>query len=291
MRRALRLIVLAAAALLLASCSFTRLAYMNAALAYTNATPVLAWMVGDYVELSGAQKDWVRERLGRGFAWHRAEQLPEYRRFFETVLKQAEDTISVEEARAGYREVRTLYHRLLERMAPDIADFLLQLDAEQVAQMERKFGDDNRKVAREAAQGSPEARRERRLKRYLDHIEEWTGRLSGPQHGLVAERVAAMEDPVEERVADRRYRQGEILSLVRNKPPREQAIAALKRLLVDTESWRQPRYLQKLRERDEKLFAMIAALSQTLTPEQRDHFQKRVRGFMRDITELTASSN
>ena len=40
---------------LLAACSLTRLAYSNAALAYANATPVLAWMVGDYIEMSDFQ--------------------------------------------------------------------------------------------------------------------------------------------------------------------------------------------------------------------------------------------
>lgn len=290
MQRIFRFLALAAAALLVAACGLTRLAYSNAALAYSNATPVLAWMVGDYVDLSGMQKDWVRERLARAFAWHRSEQLPEFRRFFETVLKQAEDTINADEARADHRQLRAHYLRLLERMLPDIAEFLLHLDPQQVAQMERKFADDNRKIVKEATRGSPEERRERRLKKFFDHIEEWTGRLSGAQRDLVAERVAAMEDPLEDRLADRRYRQGEILSLARNKLSRGEAIAALKRVLVDTETWRQPRYLQKLRERDEKLFEMVAALSETLTPEQRAHFQKRVRGFMRDITELTASA-
>jgi hypothetical protein len=45
-----------------------------------------------------------------------------------------------------------------------------------------------------------------------------------------------------------------------------------------------------MRSRDERLFEMIAALSATLSPEQRAHFQKRMRGFMRDITELTAAT-
>ena len=83
MRRLRSLIVLALAVFLGAACSFTRLAYMSTSLAYGNATPVLAWMAADYVDMSGDQKDWVRDRLTRAMAWHRAQELPEYRRFLE----------------------------------------------------------------------------------------------------------------------------------------------------------------------------------------------------------------
>ena len=81
------------------SSAFTTLAYNNAALAYSNLGPMLTWMVDDYVDMSGQQKGWVRERLTRAMAWHRAEELPEYRRFFEWVIEKSDDGISADEAR------------------------------------------------------------------------------------------------------------------------------------------------------------------------------------------------
>jgi hypothetical protein len=280
----------AAAALLLASCSLTRLAYSNAALAYLNAPPVITWMVGDYVDMSDGQKHWVRERLLRAFAWHRARELPEYRRFFERVLEQARDSISVEEARADYADLRAFYHATLERLLPDLADFLLQLDSAQLQQLESKFDADNRKILRDSVEGTPEERSDKRVRRYVDNIEEFTGRLSRAQRELVQSRVEKLDELTGERVADRRLRQAEILALMRRNPSREQVIAELKRLLIDTESWRRPEFVAKLKSRDQQLHEMVAALSATLTPEQRERFQGRVRGFMRDIAELTASS-
>ncbi len=256
-RRTLHLAALVLAALLVASCSFTKLAYMNAAFAYSNATPALTWLVDDYVDLSGAQREFVRERLARAFAWHRADELPEYNRFLESVLRQVEDNLTVEEARSDYRELRERYHRLLDRVLPDAAEFILQLDGEQAAQMERKFAEDNRKMLNEATRGTPAARLERRVKRTLEHLEEFTGALDSAQRELVARHVAAMEDTYRERLADRTYRQNEIVAL---------------------------------RAREEKLFGMLSALSASLSAEQRAYFQKRVRGFMRDISGLAAGS-
>ena len=72
------------------SATLTRLAYNNAAMAYSNLGPMLTWMVDDYVDLDGAREDWVRVRIDRVLAWHRAEELPRYRALLETMLAKSE---------------------------------------------------------------------------------------------------------------------------------------------------------------------------------------------------------
>jgi hypothetical protein len=289
MRRFLNLVVLALAALAAAACTLTQLAYSNIGLAYNNAPPVLAWMVSDYVEMSDEQKDFVRDRMTSAFAWHRARELPEYRRFLEKVLAQAEDNITVEEAAVDYREMREHYHRAIERLLPDMAEFLVRLDSLQAKQMERRFAKDNKKVATDTNETPGEDRQEKRVERLVTHLEQFTGSLSDAQRSMVAGFVAAQPEFTEERLADRRYRQDAILQLVKSKPSREEATAELRRLFVDTESWRSPDYRRKLRQRDTAFFGLIARLSASLSPEQRTAFRNRVRGFMRDITEITAS--
>jgi hypothetical protein len=166
----------------------------------------------------------------------------------------------------------------------------VQLDSEQVAQMERKFSSENRKIVKESVAGTPEERAAKRAKRFVENLQEWTGGLSRSQRELVASRLKPMPELIEERLADRGYRQSALLALARSRPMREEAIAGLRRLVIEPESWRRPEYRQKLRERDEQLFEMIAALSTTLSAEQRANLQERLHGFMRDITELTASN-
>jgi hypothetical protein len=289
-RRFAMLAALAAAALAVASCSLTRLAYSNAPFAYANAMPMLAWIAGDYVDLSGEQKDSLRKRLKKAFAWHRAEELPEYRRFLESVAEKSAGAVSVEDVRAAERDLRTYYNRTVERVIPDIADLLLALDADQVSQLERKFAADNDKLVRESKEDSREERREARAAKFIGNVEEFTGRLSSSQRDLVRARLAGGGDLTGERLTDRRYRQGEALAMIRAKVPRERMIAGLKRLLIDTDEWRSPLFQMKLRERDERMFELIAALYGTLTPEQRANLQDRLHGFIHDIAELTASS-
>ena len=289
--RSVRILLTIAACLALSACAaLTKMAYSNAAMAYSNLAPMATWMVDDYVDLHGTQRDWVRERITRVMQWHRSTELPAYRRFLEHVLQESTEPFTVQEIAEAYADLRTSYHRMVEHMLPDVADFFMQLDVDQVAQMEKKFADDNRKFVRDSVKGTPEERRDRRIRKLVDHLDGWLGSVSDAQKRLIDERYLALPDYVEERLADRRYRQGEILNLIRTRPGKDAVVAELRRLLIDTESWRRPEFKQRMRERDQRMFEMFAALSATLSPEQRAHLQGRIKRYVKDINTLTASS-
>ena len=290
--RSVRSIVVACVVLGLAACSsatLTRMAYNNAALAYTNLAPMLTWMVDDYVDLDGGREDWVRGRLDRVLAWHRAEELPRYRALLQSILEKSEAPFRVEDIAAKQREIRAGYHRVLEHVIPDTAEFLATLDSGEAAQIERKFIEDNRKYVKESVRGTPEERIDRRAKRFIGHLESWVGSLESPQRALVFERYRDLTDLSEELLGERRFRQGETLAMLKARSSRTQVEASLKKIFINTESWRRPEYQQKLRERDAKVQAMIADLSATLTDRQRAALQKRIGGLIRDIDNLTST--
>jgi len=287
MRRAFSAFALALLCLLASACSLGRLAYSNPEFAYKEAPPALAWMVGDYIDLSGGQKDWLHDRVRAAFAWHRAQELPQYERFLDRMLNEAADGISVEEARGANKELREYYNRTLDHVIPDIADLLLGLDAEQAAHLESRFTRDNQKMVKEATEGSAEDRAGVRAKKYLAHIEEFVGPLSESQRAIVVRHARNYDEAAQLRLADRQHRQVETLRMIRTRVSRDEMIAGLHKLLVDTPSWRDPEYRKRLAARDEELFAMISELSATLTKEQRTHLQARVRGFMKDMQTLS----
>lgn len=285
MRRLLARALLAAlVALLAAACSsVTRVAYDNAPFA-------AAWMVDDWFDLHDGQRDWVKERLARLHGWHRASELPAYERLLAATAARAARGLSADDARQVHREMRALWLRLVRRAIPDMADFLLQLHPEQVVFLARKFDEDNERTVRESVRGTPQERLERRQKRYLERIEDWTGRLSGPQRDLVRARVAAMGDLTGEWLGDRRFRQSETIALLRSKPTRAELEAGLTRLLVDSDSWRRPEYVAKMKARDEQVFAMVADLDATLTAEQRGRLHRRLAGYAADAAYLAVAN-
>lgn len=293
MRRLARFVALLALAVAFAACSsatITRLAYNNAALAYENLGPMLTWTVDDYVDIEGAREDWVRVRIDRVLAWHRAEELPRYRAFFESVLAKSGAPYRMEDIGTHQRELRVAYQRVMAQVIPDTAEFLSTLDSVDLAHLERKFEEDNRKWMRDTVKGTPDERLERRTKRFIGHLESWVGPMEDEQRALVAARYRGLGDFSEEIMGERRFRQTELISKLRARTPRADLEATLRRLWVDSDSWRRREYAAKLRARDAVLHAMIADLSATLSERQRAALGKRIRAFLRDISTLTAST-
>ena len=280
MSRVSRFALLALLALVLAGCSVARVAY-------TNAPPAIAWVVDDWFDLQDGQKDWVKDRAARLVAWHRTSELPEYERFLQEIAVRVSRGIREDDARWAFLGARNLYRRAMERMLPDMTDFLLQVTPEQVAYLEKKFDKDNEKAFAEAG-ATPKERAERRAKRFVERLEDWTGRLSGPQRELVAARVKAMPDITDDWLADRQKRQGELVTLLKAKPAREAMNAGVRRLVLDWDSLRTPAYAGKMRQRDQESFALMAALDATFDAAQREHIQKKVRGYAADVAYLMA---
>lgn len=281
MSRAARLLLLAAAFALLAGCSVARIAY-------TNATPAVAWVVDDWFDLQDNQRDWLKERVGRLLAWHRESELPETERLLQETAMRAARGLTADDARWAYQSVRTLYRRTMSHAIPDMADFLLQVKPEQVAHLERKFAEDQEKAIKDSLKGTPAERATRRAKRFVEGMEDWTGRLTSAQRDLVTSRVKAMPDITEDWLADRRHRQLGVVAIAKARGTREATVAGLQHLLLDTDAWRRPDYIAKLRARDEQVFALVAALDATLDAEQRARLQKRIRGYAADVAYLMA---
>jgi hypothetical protein len=281
LRRAL--LLAAVAALAVACSSLTRVAYNNAPFAAT-------WMVDDWFDLHEGQREWVKGRLELYVAWHRASELPAYEKLLQDTAARAATRLTEEDMRRAWREMRALYQRAVRQAIPDMADFLRQVRPEQVEHLERRFAEDNEKMIKESLRGTPRERREARAKRYVERIDDWTGRLTAAQRDLVGAHVAAMDDLAEEWMGDRRFRQSETLGLLRSRPSRDGLIAGLTRILIDSDSWRRPEYVAKLRARDEKVIAMLAALDATLTGEQRSKLHRKLGGYAADVAYLMVAN-
>ena len=270
-----------AVALLAVACSLGKVAY-------NNASPVLTWMADDYFDLSGGQEQWVRGRLAKAIDWHRGTELPEYQRFLREALTRTERPVTLADARWAHSGLRAYYQRLATHLLPDAADFIAQLEPDQAGHFERRFGEESQKIVRQQLPSDPAEREARRLKKMISQIETYTGRLNPQQREYVAGRVHVMTDVTELRLEDRKARQQRIVNLVRSKPAKPEMIAELKRVFIETESWRKPEYVAKMKERDEQLLEMTVGLAAMLTPEQKANVQRKLRAYLSDVTSLMA---
>jgi len=281
-RKILALAAVAATAIALGACTVGRFAY-------NNASPVVTYMVDDYFDLSGNQEGWVRTRFERLQAWHRTHELPAYEQDLRNAVSRTERALTIDDARWVNKTLRGYYKRMVEQALPDMADLVMQLDAEQAQHFEQRFAKESAKIERETAKGNAAEREKKRAEKLVDQVETYTGRLDEHQRDLVHARVHFMTDVSALRLADRQRRQQLVVELVRSKPSKPEMVNGLRKLLVDTDGWRNPEYTKAIARRDEEMAEMMVQLAATWTPDQREHVQKKLRGYLTDVSALIAA--
>jgi hypothetical protein len=275
---ALKLAGALAAAWLLSSCTAMRMAY-------DNADTYLHWKATGYVDVRGADSDELDERIDAFLDWHRAKALPQYARIARDGSSRVGKGLSPEDLVWGYDSFMAQAREGLRAGAERIAPMLDRLNAQQLAHLEKRFAEDNRKFARENLRGSEKDRRKRRAKRAADRLEEWVGKLSPAQLervGQYADRAPLMDDL---RDRDHKRLQSELLAMLR-------AREAQKRLpdaVANYERGREPAYVAASEAHRKEYFSLILDLDRMLAPEQRAKAARRLRGFADDFAALAGA--
>ena len=276
-RRTLAAVLVAGTALALGACSL-------ATVAYNNAPTLLGYALADYVTLTPEQDELVRARIARFIAWHRANELPAWRR----LLDEARDRVAAGPDEAQVREVlakaQALFERTAERMVDDVADLLPRLDADQVAQLAAKLRKDNARVEKELS--TPTARRRAdRAEQMTTRFEDWLGALTPEQAEYLRARMALYAPLDAQRLADRRGWQKDFFALLDAKPAPATMRTTLRMLVLAPEKRRDPAYNAARARQTEEMTATIAWMIAHATPAQRE----RVRSKLGSYAELVAT--
>jgi len=232
---------------------------------YDNADTYLRWRATHYLDIDGAMADELEERIAAFMAWHRAQALPKYAQILDEAAQRFDRHLAPADLNWGYDSVMTQAKESLRMAAVQGAPLLDRLDAKQIANLERRLADDNRRFARENLRGDERERRKRRTERTAERVEDWVGRLTKAQVERVAqyaERAPLLDDF---RDRDHKRLQAEFLAIVR-------AHDAKKRLTEFAVTWdrgRDPAYVAALEASRKEFYAMLLDLERSLTPEQR----------------------
>jgi hypothetical protein len=271
-----RLCAALAAVLLLAGCSGA------VRIVYDNADAFARWKADNYLQLSGADSEELDARIDAFHEWHRAVALPRYAQLAEEAARRVSDGLSQEDLVWGYDSLVAQAGDSLRGAAEHLAPLLDRVGAAQLGHLERGFAEDNRRFAKDYLRGSEEDRRRRRVKRTVERLEDWVGRLSEAQRARVqqyAERVPAID---EMRGRDRRRLQVEFLDIVRHGHARERLPA----FAAGWQDGRDPAYAAASEAFRREFQALLLDLDTTLTPEQRARAVARLRGYAADFAAL-----
>lgn len=254
------------AALLLSACSAIQVGYRNA-------DTFLRWQANSYFDFEGEQSAELEGRIESFLAWHRASALPRYRAILEEAAARTGRGLAREDLQWGYDAVRAQIDEALRVAAAEAAPLLDRLPAGKITHLELRLAEDNRKFARRFLAGTSEERRERRLKRNLERLEDWLGELTDAQVARV--RQYANRTPLSAELRDRHraQRQAEFVAMLRKR----EAGRRLADWSIEWERSRAPDHAAASREQLAAYFDLLLDLDRMLSPEQRAHAVNRLR--------------
>ena len=284
--RAARWVLVAVAAAVLVSCSFTKFAY-------NQADTVALWTVDEYFDLEGAQRDEFNKRFQRFYSWHRYEQLPEYAQFMRAAHDRMQAGISREDVLWFSDGIRTRVRMMARKAAPDAAALLATLTPAQVENLQRKLDKENRKYLRERkVNGTLEERQEAEAKRIIKQIEEWLAPLDDGQERRITALARELPQLERERYADRLRRQKEFLALLshRNEDP-QRFTARVTEWMVNWDKGRSSEYQRQIEASWQKRAELFVAADRMLSSDQRKVALRRVNGYVEDFTHLASRSD
>jgi len=115
-------------------------------LVYDYGDKYVSWQLDSYFELNDEQEDWVEERMKTHLEWHRAQELPHYKRFLTDIQNSAKDGLTMSELDEGYSRFEAKQRRTFARLIPDAALFMTKLSPEQINNLERKMTEENEQM-------------------------------------------------------------------------------------------------------------------------------------------------
>lgn len=264
--------------MLLSSCSRIRLGY-------NYADWLLESKASEYLSLSSAADRQLSDDIDAYHLWHRKEMLPTYATLCR---KLALGLRGIEPAEENIRLVTPMlngvYASTVEPAIAPAATALMSLDEKGIASLEKKYAEETAKNRKRYLE-DPEGANERRIKRTIKSMTDFTGPLSEDQKLRVKELTLGVTMPYAAWIADREQRKADLIQLLREKKSRQLVEASLR------DWWLKPRVggskSDAARMDQEQVKVFFLGIVELLTPEQREKAARRVEDYAADFEALS----
>jgi hypothetical protein len=286
-RTGLRAAIIGLVLVLLAGCSALRLGYDRG--------PLLArWWLDRYVDFDDTQLPVVKEGLGQWFSWHRASQMPDYAQLLARLREEAGQGATAEQMCRWGDELRRRAVVASEALLPQAARVVPLLTPAQIDELQARFDKRNADLRKKVVQPRADERRRESVKRTVQRIEDFYGRLEPAQRQLVAASLEASPFDADAWYAQREAQQREILATLRrlqaDRADRERALVVLRSLharLTEPPPTDPQSYGQRLLRHN---CDFAARLHNSTSTAQRQHLRDKLGHWEADVRVLVAST-
>lgn len=255
-------------------------------LGYNRAATLSHWWLDSQLDLSETQSLQVRNELDELHRWHRREALPQYADMLRSWAQLAGQNITAAQACEQFDNVRAQLMPLAERSVGALVQLGQSISPTQVEHLRREQAKDNQRF-REDFVDAPRSGLDKRVKRLIDRLEMFYGRLDPAQRQLVSEQLARGSFDGRVALAERERRQADVLqtiAAIQANPPQGPVLvrAAVQRSVASPSA----AYREASRRWQREGCELLTALHNSSTAAQRQNVAENLRGYTGDFTLL-----
>jgi len=282
------LLCLIAIALTVAACSSVRFAY-------NQGDTLLYWWLNAYIDLDSEQSGPVKEDIDQLLNWHRKTQLRDYTQLLGNAQRKLAGNVTQADLKANFHEIKARAELLGFKALPELADLVLSVKPEQIANIEEKFEKNNETYRKKFVRIDKDKQQKQRYRKSMEQFELWFGNFNREQEAIL--RKASDARPLNNEIwlEERIIRQKKILSVLREvhekKLGKEATMALLHDLLKDIfNRFDAPERKPFFDSYIDGTTNMILTAIKIATPIQKAHAQKRMQGWIDDFKGLAADA-
>ena len=273
-------LILLAAVLLAAGCSTTKLAY-------DNLDWIVSWQIGKFVTLNEPQKTLLDDRFKSFWQWHRSTQLALYVKDLRELADLMSGPVTHAQVADYLQRMGDHGKRAFNEALPELTRLMQTMDDKQVAEMLKHMADKREEQVRKDSGLSVEEQQDRAVEDTEDSLDRWLGSVTPAQEQRLHDWAVSRRY---ENAVWHNYQDSWAAAFAALLAQRQDAAFPDKlKALFDEPDLPSARAIADVRSHNRAVWiAMMADLSQTLTPDQRAHSQKKLRTLAKDLEELAA---
>lgn len=258
-----------------------------------NSLPQLGyWWLDGFFDFDDAQGAAVRDDLARIHAWHRINELPLYGQVLQRLERMVLADITPAQVCGLEPELRARADALRARIEPALTAHALAIQPSQIEHLERKYLQRNRDYEKDWVRLSADDLVDKRIEEFAGRAEILYGDLDDAQRDALRRQLQGSRFNPATVLALRRHNQQVVLALLRRfstqKVDIPQARAAVRAVLDEVMVPSEPVFSAYVDAMRQEACAFSAALHNSTRSTQREHAVKRLRGWQRDLADLSA---
>jgi hypothetical protein len=274
--------VIIAIALVLASCSSTKLAYRYADWG-------IVWWVDDYIPMTDEQENQLELDLLSLRDWHCRTELPRYSGWLAE-LKQDVRSGNLQKARVSYHQEQLLsfFPPLADQAKPAAKRLLFSLSDEQVRELADNMAGSQAELEKVFLAENPEQTRQARTERTKERIERWLGTLNETQTRILEQWSFNRGRQTEIWLEGRRTWQRKLLEAIEQR--KEAGFdSAIDYLIDNNDELRGSEYQQMMAESQASTTDLMTDLLEEADQQQLDLLLDRAAALRDDFNTLTCT--